>query len=102
MHKKEIKFNKPIIGGACILDLSKHLMYDFYYNVIQNKYGSDKIKLLFSDTDSLFLKITTKDLYQDIYNDKDLMKHFDFSDYPTYLYEEIKPEEYVYNSDEYI
>ena len=102
MHKKEIKFNKPIIGGACILDLSKHLMYDFYYNVIQNKYGSDKIKLLFSDTDSLFLEITTKDLYQDIYNDKDLMKHFDFSDYPTYLYEEIKPEEYVYNSDEYI
>ena len=102
MHKKEIKFNKPIIGGACILDLSKHLMYDFYYNVIQNKYGANNIKLLFTDTDSLFLEITTKDLYQDIYNDKDLMKHFDFSYYPTYLYEEIQPEEYVYNSDEYM
>ena len=102
MHKKEIKLNKPIIGGACILDLSKHLMYDFFYNVLQNKYGADNIKLLFTDTDSLFLEITTNDLYKDIYDDREFKKHFDFSDYPTYLYEEIQPEEYVFNSDEYV
>ena len=102
MHKKEVKLNKPIIGGACILDLSKHLMYDFYYNILQVKYGADNIKLLFTDTDSLFLEITTKDLYKDIYDDQEFKKHFDFSDYPTYLYEEIQPSKYVYNSDEYI
>ena len=102
LHKKEIKLNKPIVGGACILDLSKWLMYDFFYNTLQPKYGVDNVKLLFTDTDSLFLEITTPDLYKDIYDDKDFKKHFDFSDYPSYLYEEMKPEEYVYNSDEYI
>ena len=102
MHKREIKLNKPIIGGACILDLSKWLMYDFFYNVVQSKYGQDNVKLLFTDTDSLFMEISTQDLYKDIYDDKQLRTHFDFSDYPTYLYEEIQPAEYVYNSDEYI
>ena len=48
------------------------------------------------------MEISTQDLYKDIYDDKQLRTHFDFSDYPTYLYEEIQPAEYVYNSDEYI
>ena len=77
-------------------------MYDLYYNVFQNKYGEENVKLLFADTDSLFLEITTNDLYRNIYDDHEFKKHFDFSDYPTYLYEEIKPEKYMCDSDEYI
>ena len=50
-HKKEVKLDKPIINGMIILDLSKMLMYDFYYNVLKKRYG-DKVKLLFTDTDS--------------------------------------------------
>ena len=33
----------------CILELSKELMYELYYDYIKNKYGSTS-KLLFTDT----------------------------------------------------
>ena len=53
-------------------------MYDFYYNVLQSKYG-DKIKLLFTDTDSLCVEIQTEDVYKDMH---DMKEHYDFSEYP--------------------
>ena len=53
-----------------ILDLSKYLMYDFYYIFfLQKRYG-DKVKLLFTDTDSLCVEIETKDVYKDMRRDK--------------------------------
>ena len=73
-----IKLNKPIFLGFTILEISKHKMFDFHYNVIKNKYG-DKAKLLFTDTDSLMYEIETEDVYQDF---KQLNAHFDFSNYP--------------------
>ena len=34
-NKKYITLDKPIINGMMFLELSKYLMYDFYYNVLK-------------------------------------------------------------------
>ena len=79
MKKTSLTMNKPAYLGMCILDLSKTIMYDFYYNYIKQKYG-DKAILLFSDTDSLMCEIETEDFYKDISGD--VKDRFDTSDYP--------------------
>ena len=77
--KDTLTLNRPVYVGMCILDLSKTLMYDFHYKYIKEKYG-DKVRLLFTDTDSLTYEIEAEDVYQDFWNDKDM---FDNSDYPV-------------------
>ena len=79
INKTSLTFNKPVYLGMCILDLSKTIMYDFHYNYIKKKYG-DKVKLLFTDTDSLMYEIETEDFYKDI--SEDVKDRFDTSDYP--------------------
>ena len=78
MVKTQIKYDKPAYLGACILDLSKLLMYQFHYDHIKPMYG-DKVNLLFTDTDSLCYEVQTKDIYDDMLKHKDL---YDFSEYP--------------------
>ena len=80
MKKTELKFDKPVYLGMCILDLSKTIMYEFHYKYIKPKYG-DKAKLLFTDTDSLmYEKKKPEDFYKDISGD--VKDRFDTSDYP--------------------
>ena len=65
MAKTSIFINKPIYLGMSILGISKTLMYDFYYGFLKPMYG-DRIKLLFTDTDSLMILVETEDFYKDI------------------------------------
>ena len=39
VHKSRLVLNRPVFVGMSILDLSKHLMYDFYYNQLRGQYG---------------------------------------------------------------
>ena len=70
--------NKPIYLELSILEISKTLMYEFWYDYVKPKYG-DNVKLCYMDTDSFIMHIKTKDFYEDIAND--VKKRFDTSIY---------------------
>ena len=78
MKKTEVKMNKPIYLGQAILDISKTLMYEFWYDYIKLKYG-DKARLCYTDTGSLVIYIETEDFYKDIAGDVE--KWLDTSNY---------------------
>ena len=56
MNKTKVKMNKPIYVGLSILDISKVLMYEFWYDYMKPKYGND-VKLCYIESD---IKIATK------------------------------------------
>ena len=78
MKKTKVKKNKPIYLGFSILDLSKIVMYEFWYEYMKPKYV-DNVKLCYTDTDSFIMHIKTKDFYEDIADDVE--KRFDISNY---------------------
>ena len=57
--------NKPVYLGCSILELSKILMYEFWYDYVKPKYD-EKAKLCYMDTDNLIVYIKTDDIYKDI------------------------------------
>ena len=78
MNETRVKMNKPIYLGLSILDISKILMYEFWYDYMKPKYGND-IKLCYMDTDSFVMNIKKEDFHKDIANDVE--KSFDTSNY---------------------
>ena len=78
MKKTEVKMNKPIYLGQALLDLSKTLLFKFWYDYLKPIYG-DKIRLCYTDTHSFIIHIKTDDFYKDISADVD--KWFDTSSF---------------------
>ena len=78
MKKTKLKMNKPIKLGLSILEISKILMYEFWYDYMKPKYGN-KVKLCYMDTDSFIMNIKTNDFYEDIA--RDVENRFDTSNY---------------------
>ena len=78
MKKTKVKMNKPIYLGLSILEISKILMYEFWYDYMKPKYN-DNVKLCYMNTDSFIMNIKTEDFYKDISNDVE--KRFDTSNY---------------------
>ena len=78
MKKTKVKMNKPIYLGLSILEISKILMYEFWYDYMKPTYN-DHVKLCYMDTDRLIMNIKTNDFYEDIPNDVE--NKFDTSNY---------------------
>ena len=78
MNQTKILRNKAVYLGQAILDISKILMYQFWYDYLKPKYG-DKLKLCYMDTDSFIMHVETEYFYKDIGND--VYKWFDISGY---------------------
>ena len=78
MKKVEIKMNTPIYLSKAIIDISKTLMCEFWYDYIKPIY-EDKVRLCYMDTDSFVISIKTNGFYKDIASDVE--KWFDTSNY---------------------
>ena len=78
MNKTKVKMNEPIYLGLSILEISKILMYEFWYDYMKPKYN-DNIKSCSMDTDSFIMNIKTENFCKDIANDVE--KRFDTSNY---------------------
>ena len=70
--------NKPVYLGLSILEISKTLMYEFWYDYMKPKFG-DNVKLCYMDSDNFIMHIKTEDFYKDIADDVE--KRFDTSNY---------------------
>ncbi|KYN41653.1 hypothetical protein ALC56_03914 [Trachymyrmex septentrionalis] len=79
LRKLEVKFDKPIYVGICILDISKVCLYEFHHEYMLPLFR-DKCKIMYTDTDSLIYRVECEDIYETI---KRNIARFDTSDYPT-------------------
>ena len=68
--------SKPVYFGLSILDLSKNVMYELWYDYVKSKYG-ENAKLYYMDTDSLIFHVKTENILKDIA--EDVEKRFDTS-----------------------
>ena len=78
IKKTKVKMNKPIYLGLSILEISKILMYEFWYDYMKPKYN-DNVRLCYMDTDSFVMHIKTNDFYKNIA--RDVENRFDTSNY---------------------
>ena len=64
MRKTKVKMNKLLYLGMSILDISKTLIYEFWYDYVKAKY-KDKTKLCYMNTNSFVINIFTEDFFED-------------------------------------
>jgi len=56
MRKLEMKFDKSIYVGMCILDISKTCLYEFHHAYMSPLYH-EKCKIMYTDTDSFIYRV---------------------------------------------
>ena len=79
MKITQIHMDKPVYLGLSIIELSKILMYEFWYDYVKPK-CSEKPKLNYMDTDMVSLHTKkTNDIYKDIA--EDIETRFDTSNF---------------------
>lgn len=65
MSKVAVTYDKPVYVGFTVLDVSKIVMYRFFYDILRVQFG-ENVSLLYTDTDSLILEIRTENVYDHI------------------------------------
>ena len=73
-EQNEVVTDKPTYLGFALLELSKILMYETYYDKLQPYLRQKNLQLHYMDTDSFVSSVDTKDII------KDLKKLYEFSD----------------------
>ena len=76
LKQNEVLMDKPIYLGFFVLEFSKLLMYETYFDKLQPYFGQENIQLHYMDTDSFVLSVNTKKIIKDLRNLEDI---FDFS-----------------------
>jgi hypothetical protein len=76
--RTNVTLNKPIFLATTVLEISKLVIYEFYYDVLLPKFG-ENVKLVYQDTDSFVLEISCLDLYKEL---ETISQHLDTSNYP--------------------
>ena len=66
--------NKPVYLGLLILDMTKIVMYDYWYDITKPKY-EEKRNLCYTYMDSLIFHVKSENVYADLA--KDFKKRFD-------------------------
>ena len=67
-EKKQITMNKTVYLALSVLDLSKNVLYEFWYDYVNPKHG-ENAKLCYMDTDSFIVHVKLDDIYKDIAED---------------------------------
>ena len=62
MRKNQTLMNKPVYLRLSILDISKTVMYEFWYDNVKPKYG-ENAKISYMDIDSFIAHVKTDDIY---------------------------------------
>ena len=101
MRKLRHNINKPFQHGFCVLEWSKYKMYKFY--ALLKDAFQDKVRMLYTDTDSFFLQFFVDDLPQEL-KSRGVYGAFDFSSisylHPTQLHSNHHEGEVGYFKDE--
>ena len=69
--------NELVYLGLSILDLSKTVMYEFWYDYVKLKYD-ENAKIWYMDTDSFIVHVKTDDVDKDIAKDWNMIWYFKF------------------------
>ena len=66
--RNKVLMDKPFYLGFAILELSKLIMYETYYDKLQSYFGEKNLQLHYMDTDSFILSVNTKKIIKDLKN----------------------------------
>ena len=71
-QQNDVLMDKPIYLGFSVLDLSKLLICETYFDKLQPLFGLENLKLHYMDCDSFLKSIDTQNKNNDLKNLKDL------------------------------